>query len=141
MHVDLRLPDPWEVVIASDGAVRATAASVPGIVIEVAPLTLMTDRKMSWAQTMLAERMGVPFSEVRLRIDEKSTTADGWAAWFALAERDDGAITPFAFYFFLDYASFALVRGDDPEPYLALLRQARPVYASDQVVALEQLWE
>lgn len=141
MHVDLRLPESWEVSVATDGSVRATAASLPSLVIEAAPLTLMTDRKMTWAQTMLSEVMATPFPALRLQLDEKGVTADGWAAWFAIAERDDGAVMPFAFYFFLDYASYALVRGDDGERHLDLLRRARPVYASDQVVALEQLWE
>lgn len=142
MHVELRLPVEWAVAIAPDGSVRATSAEHAEIEVSAAPLSVVVDRKTEWARAMMCQALGCAPDKLVLRVDEVGETTDAWPAWFTVAERSDtGEVRAFAFYYFLDYASFASVRGPNAAVHLALLRNARPDYATPAVVALEQLWE
>jgi len=142
MNVELRLPAEWNVAVAADGTTRATSEQHPGVEITTAPMSVVVDRKTEWARHMMCQQLGITADKLALLVDEKAETVDGWPAWFVVAERRDTAeVSAFAFYYFLDYSSFATIHGATAGAHLDLLRRARPNYASTDVVALEQLWE
>jgi hypothetical protein len=142
MNVELRLPPEWNVAVAVEGTTRATSDQHPGVVITTAPMSVVVDRKTEWARAMMCQQLGVTPDKLALLVDEKAETVDAWPGWFVVAERrDPGEVAAFAFYYFLDYSSFATIRGPNAGAHLDLLRRARPNYASTDVIALEQLWE
>jgi hypothetical protein len=138
MHVDLRLPPEWEVTI-EDGLVRAKRGALEII---AAKFEIVPDRKREWAIQAMCRELGVAPDQLAFVVDEVGQTTDGWPTWFVVAKRaTDGSERAFAFYHFLDYSTRAIVRGGESRAQLALLRNARPNYATDEVVAIEQLWE
>lgn len=142
MKIDLRLPAGWTEVASGDGH-RATSAQLPGIVIETAPLIVREDNLIAWSRRIMCQQLKTADAKLQLEVDERGTTTDGWPTWFVVAK---AAARPadtraFAFYHFLDYATFASVRGPGAAAHLDLLRSARPDYTSDTVVAIEELWQ
>lgn len=145
MNVDLRLPPEWDIVVSADGSVRATCSQDPGLEIVAVPLTPTIEAKVEWARLVLRQQLDLPADagdeHIKTHANEKGTTVDGWPAWFIVAERAEaGEPRAFAFYYFLDYSAYAQIRGPGVTAHLDLLRRARPNYATEEVVALEQLW-
>lgn len=142
MNVELRLPMEWNVAFAADGAGRASSEQHPGIEITSAPMSIVVDRKIEWARQMMCQQFAITPDKLALLLDEKGETEDRWPSWFVVAEsRATAEVRAFAFYYFLDYSSFASISGPSAAAHLDLLRRARPNYATADVVALEQLWE
>lgn len=147
MNVELDLPSEWDIVVADDGSMRATSTQYPELEILAIPLTPTIEAKVEWARLVMREQLGLPADasdeQITLHANEKGTTVNGWPSWFMVAEPAGAALgsaRAFAFYYFLDYCAYAQIRGTGAAAHLDLLRSAHPNYATDEVVALEQLW-
>ena len=143
MKIDLRLPAGWTEVATDGGGYRATSAQLPSLAIETAPLIVREDNLIGWSRRIMCQQLGTDDAGLQLEVDDRGTTHDGWPTWFVVAKAAarPGDTRAFAFYHFLDYATFASIRGPGAAAHLDLLRGARPDYTSDTVVAIEELWQ
>ncbi len=147
MKLVLDLPAEWTVETASDGSYRAVSSSADGsrrVELHGAAFRVREENLLRWARVVIADEFGDEFEFVR---DGNARTTLGWHARVSLVEREGGERRLYAFYDFLDYATYAEIRAERAvleareEELEALLLTARPDFSSDAIVAMIQLWQ
>lgn len=157
MQLNLNFPKPWELKAAPAGHRVALlpgkgGASAPEAVVSLGPLLVRPDEPKTWMGLAMTSELP-PGARVRLGKQLERKTQDGWPLQLIEAEllgaKDEVLECRIgAFYFFLEHATFAVLRTSDRArleqhgpAILKLFDTGRPSWQSSEPVCLADAWD
>lgn len=157
MRIDLNFPRPWEIKDAPGGRRTAllpggASADRPDAVVSIGPLLIRPDDPKAWMAQCVASELPAG-ARVRRGKQLERKTQDGWPMQLSEAELlgpSDEVIECriCAFYFFMEHATFALVRTPDRTrmeqhgaAILQILHAGRPSWRTSEPLCLAEAWD